>query len=431
MARKQSNYWVFTLNNPKTQLDPEKFKEKPKYMVWQLESGESGTEHLQGYVIFGSKKRLATVKAIIGVPEVHLENRKGSHEQAKTYCMEEEPAKGKVRVTLKCIKGSGPWEYGSDESYKGKVPGKRNDLLAMKALIDSGASEEAVWDAHYGAMLRYHRSVKTYKMVKRKYRRWEMDVIVLVGPTDVGKSWWCDKFFPAPDSFWVPHPGTQMWWDGYEGQQTVILDEFYGNWCKWSFLLKLLDRYPMQVPIHGTNVAFCSKRIVLTSNSHPKDWYKAIEDWSPLERRIRTLYDLFDRDDPTVLVQSLLPDVVSGLVSTERVNERVVFLREPQKDKKRSYRKPHVIEVDSMFDIGGEELMDISDGIPVHPQANGSLPVKKRREVKDPSKQCLSSCHEYCCIDHEIVQFYALDRSDLCWNGDLLFGNQMDERVLL
>lgn len=79
------------------------------------------------------------------------------------------------------------------------------------------------------------------------------------------------------------------WWDGYEGQHTVVIDEFYG-WIKYDFFLRLTDRYPLQVETKGGVVQFVSRRIVFTSNAAPDTWYPGVQDRAPFERRIQHVF---------------------------------------------------------------------------------------------------------------------------------------------
>lgn len=79
------------------------------------------------------------------------------------------------------------------------------------------------------------------------------------------------------------------WWDGYSGQHTVIIDEFYGQ-LRWSFVLQLLDRYPLRVETKGGCVPFVSRRIIITSNREPSQWYKSSIDPAPLLRRLTAVH---------------------------------------------------------------------------------------------------------------------------------------------
>ena len=52
--------WVFTLNNPQPEENPSFWPSR--YVVYQLERGEEGTPHYQGYIVFYSNKTLSAVK---------------------------------------------------------------------------------------------------------------------------------------------------------------------------------------------------------------------------------------------------------------------------------------------------------------------------------------------------------------------------------
>lgn len=81
--------WCFTLNNPtegeKSMLADLGESEHCDYLIVANEVGESGTPHLQGFVIFADRKRLAQVKALIG-DRAHVESSRGTPKQASDYC---------------------------------------------------------------------------------------------------------------------------------------------------------------------------------------------------------------------------------------------------------------------------------------------------------------------------------------------------------
>jgi hypothetical protein len=72
-----------------------------------------------------------------------------------------------------------------------------------------------------------------------------------------------------------------MWFDGYDGHTAALLDDFAGKFSKFSLnnLLRLLDRYKVQFPIKGGYTFFQPRRIFLTTNIHPREWY----DWTTRE----------------------------------------------------------------------------------------------------------------------------------------------------
>lgn len=253
--------WCFTLNNPTTTTLP--FDDSVQYAVWQKERGENGTEHLQGYVEFKKVRKLGGLKKLF--PTAHFEIRRGSQTQAIEYCKKED-----TRI-------EGPWEYGER-----KEQGKRNDLAEVKEKLDKGASLVEIADSHFSSFVRYHKSFKEYKRLKTAKRQWKTEVQVFWGPTGSGKS--RRAMEENPGAYWKTN---SQWWDDYDGQETVIIDEFYG-WFPFNFLLRLLDRYPLTVETKGGHVEFVAKKIVITSNQKPEDWYRNI-DVSPLMRRLETI----------------------------------------------------------------------------------------------------------------------------------------------
>jgi len=86
----QSRHWCFTLNNWTAEQDDElkRLGAEVTYLVYGYEHGLSGTPHLQGYVIFPTRKRFSAAKAALpGNP--HVEARRGSPKQASDYCKKE------------------------------------------------------------------------------------------------------------------------------------------------------------------------------------------------------------------------------------------------------------------------------------------------------------------------------------------------------
>ena len=84
----QSARWCFTVNNP-TDADASAIAELgdgplTRYLVVGREIGESGTRHLQGFVIFHQVQSRAAVSGYIA--RAHLEPARASSVQASDYC---------------------------------------------------------------------------------------------------------------------------------------------------------------------------------------------------------------------------------------------------------------------------------------------------------------------------------------------------------
>lgn len=109
------------------------------------------------------------------------------------------------------------------------------------------------------------------------------DATVFWGPTGTGKS--RKAWELEPDAY--PKDPNNKWWDGYTGEKAVIIDEFRGK-IDIAHLLRWFDRYKCNVEVKGGCIALRAQTFYITSNLHPKDWYKDIdlETYDALKRRI-------------------------------------------------------------------------------------------------------------------------------------------------
>lgn len=152
--------------------------------------------------------------------------------------------------------------------------------------MDSGKRELEIAQDHFPTWVKHYKGFERYRTLKITSRnpKNEVTVKVFVGPTGTGKS--RAAFDEAPHAYIMMRPqksSGSIWFDGYTGQDTVILEEFYG-WLPWDFILRLFDRYPLRVEQKGTTVEMAATKFIITSNHFPEKWYPNIGDISPLLR---------------------------------------------------------------------------------------------------------------------------------------------------
>jgi len=257
MSIVRSPYWMFTINNP---TESPQFDDV-KYMIYQFEKGEQGTVHIQGYVVFNERKRMTQVKKM--EPRAHLEVRRGTHLQAKEYCSKE------------ASRIEGPIVEGDDSDILAQRPGKRNDCLVAAEMIRAGSSIQEVM-SEVPASMRFVSGLRYYHQLIHSLtpRTWKTYVRVYWGVAGSGKSYAAANEAGGGAYF---KPGGNKWFDGYNGEDNVVFDEFRGNWFDLSTLLRLLDAYPCKVETKGGMVEFVARNIWITSNVSPENWYPNID----------------------------------------------------------------------------------------------------------------------------------------------------------
>lgn len=252
-----------------------------RYAVWQLErSPETSRLHIQGYVEFDSPMRLGRVKRSIGDDSVHLERRMGSANEAIAYCKKEES-----RVL-------GPWEYGSHSHSR---QGRRTDLHEVSDNILSGKTLYQVVDEHPTQYIKYRRGIESliYLTSTRGIPKWRsLQVLVYYGDSGTGKT--RKAIEDAGDEYYILDQADRLWFDGYHGDKTLIIDDFYG-WIKYGMLLRILDGHPYRCEIKGGFTPAAWTRVVITSNKHPNEWY-ATGITPALRRRIHSVLRFSEND---------------------------------------------------------------------------------------------------------------------------------------
>lgn len=307
-----SRNWCFTLNNPSDSIMKPNTWPDMKYVIWQVESGANGTPHWQGYITFKTNKKLTFLKNRCS-RNAHWEIRKGTHDQAVEYC-----SKTDTRL-------SGPFIFGDPPKQ-----GKRTDLDDLKKDLDEGVSLRLVASNSFAPYIKYARGIQSYRRLMSSPRNFKSQVTVLYGETGVGKSKLMQTFCPL--AYWKTTG--DKWWDDYDFQETVVIDEFYG-WLPYAYLLRLLDRYPMYVETKGGMVNFVGKHIFMAANNPPDQWYNWTEKMKqdPLMRRIDNLLYVEENEKITV---------IKGVNPFDWIGDDPVDLIAPDEDLTDLLNAPHV-----------------------------------------------------------------------------------------
>jgi len=238
----RSRDWCFTLNNWTDEQYASVLKITAAYLCVGKEVGESGTPHLQGYLYFANAVSFESMKKKI--PGAHLEKAKGTSEQASTYCKKE-----------------GDWHEQGDLP---EAQGKRNDLATVREMIKEGKGMKEIVEV--ASNFQTVRSAEVLIKYIEQPRTWKTHVTWVWGPSGCGKTKYAVDTLP---SAYLKNPSTGKWWDGYDADAEVILDEIDRE-TDYGRLKELTDRYTCRVETKGGTRQFLARKIVITSLYDPK-----------------------------------------------------------------------------------------------------------------------------------------------------------------
>lgn len=296
--------WCFTVNNP-TIATHEALQlllthNDCDYVCYQYEVGDNGTLHAQGWLHLKTKKRLVAVKRLPGLERAHLEGSRGTPRECFEYCSKEASRATLEQLQLHFVM----WPAADNGQYAyGSLPvgaGARTDISSFCQALASGETFTTTALGSPEVFVRYSSGLLRWQALHEqelgKVPR-TLVVEVLNGPTGSGKSWAARA--ENPEAYWLVAPnskGGALWWDGYDGHKTLILDEFRGSWMSHERLLRILDGYPLQIQIKGGSRWALWTKVVITTTHPVALWYPTAETATgELTRRITNTRELLPR----------------------------------------------------------------------------------------------------------------------------------------
>lgn len=227
---------------------------KTQYFVYQKEKcPTTGREHVHAVLYFKNpriwpKDEFENFRPNIGKVR--------NLEKAIEYCSKE-----KTRI-------DGPWEEGEKPEQ-----GKRTDLAECCEMLKSGKKIKDIAKLYPESFVKFHRGLRELQMVLSDHRDPENPprIFWFWGKTRRGKSREAHRI--AKDEYendFYKKDNTK-WWNNYEQQKVIIIDDF--NPTKWDFrdLLNVCDRYEIETETKGGYVKINSELIIITCDRAPKD----------------------------------------------------------------------------------------------------------------------------------------------------------------
>lgn len=250
--RVKSRNWAFTLNN----YTPEEIAKISKwheahttcYIIYGKEVGDGsesvplGTPHLQGYMHFPTPQAASAVKKLL--PRAHIELCKGTPADNIAYCSKE----GDITV------------FGIEP--KTQQVANKEKAARFIALAKAGdfATIEAEQPGRFLSSYRTMQQIATDNMKKPKDLE-EPCGVWITGSTGCGKTTAARTEYGT--YFMKP---CNKWWDGYQDEDCVIIEDMDPNHSKLAYHLKLwTDKWSFTAEVKGGTRSYRPKVVIITS----------------------------------------------------------------------------------------------------------------------------------------------------------------------
>lgn len=245
--------WCVTINNP-SKDDIESFEDlDTHYQCYNIEIGEKGTPHIQGYLSFKNAKYFNSLSKAL--PRAHLEPARGSAEQNKAYCGKQGrifekgimPIVGKQPTTTKT---------------------KQQAVSTIESLSMTNDQIRQTWPTMSKCLIENRNKLNESKRPKFNPNK---RVVYITGPSGSGKTKLAHEMC-GEDCDKINYRGGFL--NGYSNEnKNIIWDEFRPYDCNLTDFLLLTDKYSNRVNVKGGDVMFYTDLLVITSIKHPHTLY--------------------------------------------------------------------------------------------------------------------------------------------------------------
>lgn len=267
MNNERSRSWTWTLNNY-TDEEKEELKDlgesgTVRYMVYGFEeSASNGTPHVQGFIYFSHAKTFRSVQKLI--PRAHLERSAGSPEQNRTYCTKDgnflEFGECPLSSKAKGEKESERWSRAKEAAMSGELDDIDGDIFI--------------------------RCYAALKKIKKDYMQKPEDANDVTGVWYYGLAG-AGKSRTAREEWPEAYPKmANKWWDGYQGERFVILDDLDKTHKVLGHHLKIwADRYSFLAEDKGGGMHIRPEKFIVTSQYRIEEIWEDEETVAALTRR--------------------------------------------------------------------------------------------------------------------------------------------------
>jgi len=286
MAKRQTD-WCFTLYGVTIEQTIARMGPQAQFVIAGDETcPKTSRKHVQGFIQMSYPTTLAQLRKLHAG---HYETRRGTSQEARDYCTKE-----------------GTYlEYGS-------LVQKDAPAAEFWQMVKNGATNSELataWPERFSLKIRIIEAMRQALNIRQVEALEELPTVTAVfGPPGRGKSEFIRRMIGAAP-YYSPVEAKNgskedsLWWDGYNGEDIIWLQDYKGQGGQRLFL-NLCDKGPLRVQTKGGTIKIRPKRIYFCSMYHPRTWFKNCPEWAILRRITEahtptTEKDTFERADWT------------------------------------------------------------------------------------------------------------------------------------
>jgi len=235
----------------------------------------TGREHYQSFIYFENDKSFSKMKKLI--PDTHIQPRSknSTNKQASDYCRYDDYPKNTIENTE-------IWEIGILPQQ-----GKRTDIEEIKDVVKTTNSMRKVIEV--ATNLQQIKMAEYLLKYSEKSRDYQPTVLWYYGTTGTGKSKAAHAKFEGTD-YYRKTELSGKWWEGYDGQENIIIDDITETTIPYKQLLDITDRYATRVECKNGSRQFMGRTIIITTIKSPQEmYYEFPNGGDELLRRITTI----------------------------------------------------------------------------------------------------------------------------------------------
>lgn len=313
----QARHWLLTIFDKNEQQAFIDKKRDYKFFSYQDEKcPDTGKEHLQAYCGFEKPIRFNQLKK--WWPTAHIEMAR-NFKHAFEYCLKEEtrlPGGRHECSSLPSAGGGSEWACAVDYIKSGK---------SWYDLIDEFPGLYATKEAGLRKLFERHHKFDVNPIER---------CVIIFGPPGTGKTHTVKSSVGDRPYFRI---WNGKWFDGYEYESIIWIDDFQPNAINRAGLLQLMETGDFRMEVKGGSTRVNVKEIYITSNWHPEDWFPEKEELLMKERaqavirRATTIH--CPRDEEPVTVTAALGNTSLELLEGRKDKITSFFTKDRQRDR--------------------------------------------------------------------------------------------------